>query len=155
MDTKILRGLLGCAMALAAFPALAQTVRFIGEGPAFAYYEDQMITERIVDQVIGAPVGEGAQVVFFRAVGAGSGQVRLAEGDRFLAELPAGAYYAIAVAPGPHTYSVDGRPLPLDVRAGTRSFVRIGIPGQEQHAVPSHALTFLRLSTNLRPPLLK
>ena len=57
MDTKILRGLLGCAMALAAFPALAQTVRFIGEGPAFAYYEDQMITERIVDQVIGAPVG--------------------------------------------------------------------------------------------------
>ena len=155
MDTKLLRGLAACALAFASFPTLAQTVRFIGEGPAFAYYEDQMITERIVDQVIGARVGDGAQVVFFRAVGAGANHVRLAEGDRFLADLPAGAYYAIAVAPGAHEYTVDGRALRLDVPAGTRRFVRIGTPREQHSVAPSHALTFLRLSTNLRPPLLK
>jgi hypothetical protein len=154
MNTRILRGLLPCALALASFPALAQSVRIIGQGPAFAYAEDQMIAEQIVDQLVGARVGEGAQVIFFRPADRSAASASLSEGDRVLAQLPSGAYYAVAVTPGVHTYTVGGQSLQLDVAPGTRRFVRISSLGPSPQMVPSQALTFLRLSMNMRPPLL-
>lgn len=154
MNTMILRGLLPCALALATFPALAQSVRIISQGPAFAYAEDRMIAEQVVDQIVGAPVGEGAQVVFFRPADRNAASASLSEGGTLLAQLPSGAYYAVVVTPGVHAYDVGGQTLQLDVAPGTRRFVRIGNMGATPQMVPSQALTFLRLSMNLRPPLL-
>jgi hypothetical protein len=154
MNTRILRGLLPCALALASFPAFSQSMRIISQGPAFAFAEDKMIAEQIVDQLVGAPVGNGAQVVFFRPPGSGAASASLSEGETALAQLPSGAYYAVAVTPGAHTYTVNGNALQLDVAPGTRRFVRISNLGANPQMVPSQALTFLRLSMNLRPPLL-
>lgn len=154
MNMGILRGLLPCALALASFPALAQSVRLVTQGPAFAYAEDISIADQIVDQIVGASVvGDGAQIVFYRPSGKGSANVSLSGDGAAMAELPAGAFYAVAVTPGVHTYTVDGRPLRVEVAPGARRFVRIS-DGAQPQLVPSQALTFLRLSMNMRPPLL-
>jgi hypothetical protein len=154
MNTRILRGLLPCALALASFPGLAQSVRIISQGPAFAYAEDRVIADQVVDQIVGAPVGEGAQIVFFRPADRSSTNASLSEDGSAMAELPSGAFYAVAVTPGVHTYSLNGNPLQVEVAPGTRRFVRVSSLGTQPQLVPSQALTFLRLSMNLRPPLL-
>lgn len=154
MNTRILRTLLPCALALASFPGLAQSVRIISQGPAFAYAEDRVIADQIIDQLVGAPVGDGAQIVFFRPADKSSANASLSEGGASMAELPSGAYYAVAVTPGVHTYTLNGSPLQVDVAPGTRRFVRVSSLGAQPQLVPSQALTFLRLSMNLRPPLL-
>lgn len=155
MNTRILRVVLPCALALAVVPAYAQSLRIITQGPAFAFAEDQMIAEQVVDRVVGATVGEGAQIVFFRPADMRPVDATLTEGDTLLAQLPSGAFYAIAATPGVHTYAVNGNSLQIELKPGTRHFVRIG--GSQQAStqlVPSQALTFLRLSMGMRPPLL-
>ena len=154
MNIRILRSVLPCALALASMPAFAQSLRIITQGPAFAFAEDQMIAEQVIDQVVGASVGEGAQVIFFRPADMRPENASLSEGDAVLAQLPSGAYYAVAVTPGSHTYAVNGNPLQLDLAPGTRRFVRISSQGANPQLVPSQALTFLRLSMGMRPPLL-
>jgi hypothetical protein len=153
MNTKLLRCFLPCALMLVSLPVFAQSARFITEGPAFAFAEDQLFTERVIDNVIGAPVGEGAQIVFFRPDDKHLGNTNLSEGDRLLAELPSDSYYAIAVTPGIHTYAVDGRPLQLQLAPGERRFVRISNRATNPRLLPSRALTFLRVSLGQTPPL--
>lgn len=146
-------GFLFSALMLVSLPALAQSARFIWQGAAYGYADDLVITEQVIDQVIGAPVEEGAQVVFFRPVDSVPGTVSLNEGDALLAELPAGSYYAIAVTPGAHTYALGGSPLQLQIASGERRFVRISNRNADPHLLPSHALTFLRTTLGKRPPL--
>jgi hypothetical protein len=154
MNIRILRMLAPCALALLSLPVCAQSVRIITQGPAFAFDEDQMIAEQVIDRVVGAPVGAGAQIIFFRPADTHSANASLSEGDTVLAQLPSGAYYAIAVKPGVHTYAVNGNALQLDLAPGTRRFVRVSSPDTSPQLVPSQALTFLRRSLGMRPPLL-
>jgi hypothetical protein len=154
MNISILRTILPLALTFASLPVCAQSARLITQGPAFAFAEDQMITERVVDQIVGATPGEGAQVVFFRPADMRPLDANLSEHGTLLAQLPSGAFYAIAVAPGVHTYAVNGDALHLEVAPGTRRFVRVGIRDTRPQLVPSQALTFLRLSLGMRPPLL-
>jgi hypothetical protein len=150
MNIRIPRGFVFFALLIASMPCLAQTTRLIWQGPAYAYVEDQLITESVIDQIIGAPVGEGAQVVFFRPVDAAPNDASLREGDMPLAQLPRGVYYAIAVAPGVHTYTVDGSPLQVQVGQGDRRYVRISNRRATLEPVPSNAMTFLRVTTGKR-----
>jgi hypothetical protein len=153
MNIKILRRFLPCTLMLVSLPVFAQSVRFITQGTAYAFAEDQLLAERVIDHVIGAPVGEGAQVVFFRPADTHLGKTNLSEGDRFLAQLPGGSYYATVVTPGIHTYAVDGSPLQLQIAPGERRYVRISNRAANSQLLPSRALTFLRVSLGQRPPL--
>ena len=153
MSIKILRCFLPCALMLVLLPVSAQSVRFITQGTAYYFAEDQVLSERIIDHVIGAPVAEGAQVVFFRPEDTHLGKTELTQGDRFLAQLPSGSYYAIAVTPGIHTYAVDGSPLQLQLAPGERRYVRVSNRTTDTQLLPSRALTFLRVSLGQRPPL--
>jgi hypothetical protein len=154
MNIRIHRVFLLCALMLASLPAFAQSARYIWQGAAYGYADDLVITEGVIDQVIGTPVGqEGAQVVFFRPADSIPGTVSLNEGDTLLAQLPSGSYYAIAVTPGDHTYALDGHSLQLQIASGERRYVRISNRSTEPRLLPSHALTFLRTTLGKRPPL--
>lgn len=153
MNACTLRGLAATALALAPVLACAQNVRYEWQGKAYIDAENQLIAERVVNGVIGVSPGTGSQVVFFRTDDQLPGQVVLGGSDGALAQLPSGAYYAIAVAPGNHTYSVDGQALSVQVAPGQRSYVRIGDYPANQRLRASNALTFLRLVTGKREPL--
>lgn len=150
MNITSQRGLLFCALLLASLPAFGQSARFVWQGAAYAYAENLQITEQKVDQVIGTPVGEGAQVVFFRTADATPGYASLNEDGTHLAQLPAGAYYATAASPGTHTYVVDGNTLQLRLSPGERRYVRIDNRRANSQPLPSNALTFLRVTTGKR-----
>ncbi len=153
MDTCIPRALAAMALALAPPLACAQNVRYEWQGAAFVNAEDEQIAERVVSGVIGASPGSDAQVVFFRTDDRQPGELALGGSDGMLARLPSGAYYAISVAPGDHTYNVAGQALSLQVPPGGRSYVRIGDYRANPQLRASNALTFLRLVTGKREPL--
>jgi hypothetical protein len=153
MSAWISRGLAAAALMLVSLPALAQNVRYEWQGTAYVSAENQLIAEQVVDGVIGASPGAGAQVVFFRTNDRMPGEMGLNADDGTLAQLPSGAYYAIAVAPGSHTYSVDGQTLSIQAASGKRSYVRIGDYRANPDLTASNALTFLRLVTGKREPL--
>lgn len=153
MNACIPRGLAATALALAPLLACAQNVRYEWQGAAYVNAENQLIAERVVNGVIGASPGTSSQVVFFRTDDQQPGELVLGGSDGTLAQLPSGAYYAIAVAPGHHTYSVGGQALSLQVAPGKRSYVRIGVDRANPRLRASNALTFLRLVTGKREPL--
>ena len=153
MNTRIPRALAAATLALAPLLACAQNVRYEWQGAAYTNAEDELIAERVVSGVIGASPGSGAQVVFFRTKDRQPGELALDGSDGTLAQLPSGAYYAIAVAPGNHTYKVAGQALSLQVEPGERSYVRIGDYRANPQLRASNALTFLRLVTGKREPL--
>lgn len=143
---------LAACLLLAAAPASAQNVRYEWQGNAYVVAEEQAVAERLVDGVIGAAPGPGAQVVFFRPPGADSAACRVDTGAGASADLPASAYYALQVAPGDHRYAVNGSPVSLQLASGERRYVRVCAQG-DGAAVPTNALTFLRLVTGRRAPL--
>lgn len=153
MNAWIVRMSAVASLMLLSFPALTQNIRYEWQGPAYLAAENQLIAEHVVDSVIGASTGSGSQVVFFRSNDRMPGELGLNADDGTLAQLPSGAYYAIAVAPGSHTYSVDGQTLSLQVAPGERSYVRIGDYRANPELAASNALTFLRLVTGKREPL--
>ena len=153
MNACISRVLAATALALAPLLACAQNVRYEWQGAAYVSAEDQLIAERVVSGVIGASPGMGAQVVFFRTNDRQPGELALGGSEGTLAQLPSGAYYAIAVAPGSHTYNVAGQALSLQVEPGERSYIRIGDYRANPQLRASNALTFLRLVTGKREPL--
>ncbi|MEO6154537.1 MAG: hypothetical protein ABIP16_02275 [Thermomonas sp.] len=153
MNIKIQLGLVVCASMLASLPAFGQSARFISQGVAYAYAEDHQITKRVIDQVIGTPVGEGTQIVFFRRDDTTPGTASLSESDVLLAQIPSGTHYAIAVTPGVHTYVVDGSALQLQLSPGERRFVNISNGPANPRPLPSNALAFLRITMGKRPPL--
>lgn len=153
MNVWTFRGLAATLMLVSSLPAFAQNVRYEWQGTAYVAAEDQLIAEQVVDSVIGASPGAGSQVVFFRTNDRMPGEMGLNADDGALAQLPSGAYYAIAVAPGNHTYSVEGQTLSLQVAPGERSYVRIGDYRANPELATSNALTFLRLVTGKREPL--
>jgi hypothetical protein len=154
MKTVIFRVILPCALIGLSLPAPAQNVRFITQGSAYAFAEDQLMTERVIDHVVGAPVGEGTQIIFFRPVDTRPGKANLSEGNTSLAELPSGAYYATTVTPGVHTYFVDGSALQLQCDPGKRRYVRVSHRDSNPKLQSSEPLTFLRTMLGKRPPLL-
>src|SRR5688500_7881342 len=111
MNVHAFRGLATATLLLVAVPAIAQNFRFIWQGPAYYAAENQLIAERVVDEVIGIRPGSDAHVIFFRGRDRVPVDLPLNGKDGSLAELPSGSYYAIAVAPGTHAYSVDGQTL--------------------------------------------
>jgi hypothetical protein len=153
MNVRIFRGLAATALLLVSLPTLAQNVRYEWQGAAYVAAEDQLIADHVVDNVIGASPGADAQVVFFRTKDRMPGELGLNSDDGSLARLPSGAYYAIAVAPGSHTYSVDGQTLSVQAAPGKRNYVRIGDSRANPELTASNALTFLRLVTGKREPL--
>jgi hypothetical protein len=153
MNARTFRAVAATALALAPVFACAQNVRYEWQGKAYVDAENQLIAERVVNGVIGASPGTGSQVVFFRTDDRLPGELVLGGSDGTLAQLPSGAYYAIAVAPGNHVYSVDGQALSVQVAPGQRSYVRIGDHGSSPRVRASNALTFLRLVTGKREPL--
>jgi hypothetical protein len=153
MNACIFRGLAATALALVPAFACAQNVRYEWQGKAYVDAENELIAERVVNGVIGASPGTGSQVVFFRTDDQLPGEVVLGGSDGALAQLPSGAYYAIAVAPGDHTYSVDGQALSVRVAPGQRGYVRIGDAPANHRPRVSNALTFLRLVSGKREPL--
>jgi hypothetical protein len=146
MNTRIQRVFLPGALLLAALPAFAQSARIVSQGAAYAYAEERAATERTIDRALGVPSSNGAQVVFFRAAAPGRGQAGVSEDGRTLASLAGDGYAAVPVAPGAHTFVVDGRPLQLQVNAGERRYVRIVDRPTGRRLAPSHAPTFLRAS---------
>lgn len=147
MDTRIQRVFLpGALLLVAAMPAFAQSARIVSQGAAYAYAEERAATERTIDRALGMPARSGAQVVFFRPAASGHGQASVSEDGRTLASLAGDGYAAIRVAPGAHTFVVDGRPLQLQVNAGERRYVRIVDRPAGPRLAPSHAPTFLRAS---------
>jgi hypothetical protein len=145
MNVRIQRVLLASAAFLAASPVFAQSARIVSQGAAYAYAEEREATEAAISKFLGAPARDGAQVVFFRQAEGGRGEAALAEGGKVLAQLPRQGYSAIVVAPGTHTFSVDGRTLTVDLAAGERQYVRIAGDGKAgTQLVASHALAFLR-----------
>ena len=149
-NIRVLRGLAILALMLLCLPATAQNVRYEWQGVAFIDAENQMIAERAVDNVLGARPGSNGQIVFFRPAGSVGEKYTLSTsnldsgGDASLAQLPGSAYYAIAVAPGTHTYSVDGHALSVLVAPGDRHYVKID---KDRQLSPTNAQTFLRLVT--------
>ena len=154
MKTRLTCGLLLASLLLASLPAFGQSVRLIVGGTAYGHADELLIRETVIDQVVGAPAEARAQVVFFRPADAGGNSATLSEGDAVLAELPASSYSVVELAPGDHAFEVDGSTLHLRVAAGERHFVRIADASTKQRLVPSHALTFLRTSLGMRPPLI-
>lgn len=153
MNVQTFRRLAMAALLLGALPAFAQDFRFVWQGTAYYAAENRFIAERIVDEVIGTSPGSGAQVIFFRGKDRVPGDLSLTGKDGSLAELPSGSYFATAVAPGSHAYSVDGETLLVQVAPGERRFVRIGDYNANAQIAPSNAQTFLRLVTGERAPL--
>ena len=153
MNVRILQGLASLALLVVSLPASAQNVRYEWQGAAYVNAENQMIAERVVDGVLGADIGAGSQVVFFRPRDRVPGDSTLHEGDVALAELPGGAYYAIALAPGSHTFTVDGNPLSVQVAPGERQYIKVDRRQASPRLSPTNALTFLRLATGKREPL--
>ncbi len=144
-DIRILQGLVALALVLASLPAVAQNVRYEWQGIAYIDAENQMIAERAVDKVIGARPGNNGQIIFFRPAGSVDGEFTLSSGDdASLAQLPSRAYYAIAVEPGTHTYTVDGHSLSVEVAPGERHYVKID---NDRQLSPTNTRTFLRLVT--------
>ncbi len=145
MNVKKLRGLVALALLLLSLAAVAQNVRYEWQGVAYIDAENQMIAERAVDNVIGAHPGSNGQIVFFRPAGTVGGEYTLSSGnDASLAQLPSSAYYAIAVEPGTHTYTVDGHSLSVQVAPGERHYVKID---NDRQLSSTNARTFLRLIT--------
>ena len=141
------RWLAACVACLlgAASPLYAQSARIVSQGAAYAYAEDREATEAAIDKFLGTPQRDRAQVVFFRPAGGGRGEAALDEGGRVLARLPRQGYSAVVVAPGTHTFAVDGRTLAVDVAPGERQYVRIAEDGKAgTQLVASHAQAFLR-----------
>jgi hypothetical protein len=153
MDIRMKRGFVLVALLLASLPAFGQSVRLIVGGTAYGQADEQFIRDSVIDQVVGAPANDRAQVVFFRPAETPR-SVSLSEGDEVLAELPARSYSVIELAPGDHTFVVDGSSLQLRVDAGERRFIRIADEAARQRLVPSQPLTFLRASLGMRPPLI-
>lgn len=153
MNMRILRDLASMALLLVFLPAVAQNVRYESQGTAYVNAEDQRIAERVVDGVLGAGTGTDSQVVFFRPRDRVPGDSTLHQGDVALAALPGGAYYAIALAPGSHTFAVEGKTLSLQVGPGERQYVKIDRNSANAQLSPTNALTFLRLMTGKRDPL--
>jgi hypothetical protein len=145
MNNGIRRASLAGALLLAASPAFAQSARIVTQGAAYAYAEERAAVERTIDRALGMPPASGAQVVFFRPASA-RGQASISEGGATLASLAGDSYAAIRVAPGTHTFVVDGSPLRVRVDAGTRRFVRIVDRAAGPQLAASHAPTFLRTS---------
>jgi hypothetical protein len=145
MNMWIRRVLLPAAFLLATSPAFAQSARIVSQGAAYAYAEDRAATEAAADKLVAPPTRNGAQVVFFRQTGGARGDAVLSEDGKVLARLPRQGYATIVVAPGMHTFVVDGSALPVDLAAGERQYVRIA-EGQRASTqlVASHALAFLR-----------
>lgn len=150
MNIRILLGPASLALLLVSLPAVAQNVRYESQGAAYVNAENQRIAERVVDRVLGAGTGAGSQVVFFRPRDRIPGDASLHEGDVALAELPGGAYYATAVAPGTHTFAVDGNPLSVQVAPGERQYIKVDRRQASPRLSPTNALTFLRLATGDR-----
>lgn len=143
MNFRIMRCLVAVALVLLSLPAVAQNVRYEWQGIAYIDAENQMIAERAVDNVIGARPGSNGQIVFFRPAGSDGGEYTLRSGnDSSLALLPSSAYYAIAVEPGIHTYTVGGHSLSVQVALGERYYVKID---NDRQLTPTNARTFLRL----------
>jgi hypothetical protein len=131
---------------LVAAPAFAQSARIVSQGAAYAYAEERAATERTIDLALGALPREGAQVVFFRPAGAVAGHADVREDGRTVARLAGDSYVAIGVAPGMHTFAVDGRPLQLQVDAGERRYVRLADGQAGTQLASSQAPRFLRAS---------
>ena len=138
-----------------AAPVFAQSARIVSQGAAYAYAEHREGTELAIDKVVGAPERGSAQVVFFRPANAAGGDAALSEGGRPLAMIAGESYAAVAVAPGTHTFAVDGNALQVRLAAGERRYVRIVDGPVGIQLAPSHAPTFLRtsLGTRLLPQL--
>lgn len=64
--------------------------------------------------------------VYARRETAARSWLSISVGDVVVAEVNRGAFFAISLAPGRYTLSVaNGVPLPIDVRSGEKSFVRL------------------------------
>lgn len=95
--------------------------------------------------VVGQPEPGMAQVVFFRASKFAGAAIKVSvfEGDKPLGVLKSGRYFVVSVAPGTHTYSVDGKgkdPLNLEVEAGETYYVNGSI-----------SMGFMKGNANLSP----
>lgn len=153
MNVHTFRGLATATLLLVVSPTIAQNFRFIWQGPAYYAAENQLIAERIVDEVIGIRPGSDAHVIFFRGKDRVPVDLPLNGKDGSLAELPSGSYFAIAVAPGTHAYSVDGQTLLVQAAPGERRYIRIGDYNANAQITASNAQTFLRMVTGERGPL--
>ena len=140
---------------LAATPAFAQSARIVSQGAAYAYAEHREGTELAIDKVVGTPERGSAQVVFFRPGNPEGEDAALSENGRPLAMIAGESYAAVAVAPGTHTFAVDGRPLQVRLAPGERRYVRIADGRAGTQLALSQAPTFLRtsLGTRLLPQL--
>lgn len=153
MNVWTLRSLVAAGLMLVSLPVVAQSVRYEWQGAAYIVAEDQLITERVVDRVLGTATGSDAQVVFFRPTDQAPGELKLSSEDSPLARLPSGAYSAVAVAPGSHRFAVDGDSLSLEVAAGERKYVKVSGGRANPQLSQTNALTFLRMATGKRKPL--
>ena len=141
-----------CGLALLPFAAQAQRVRYDHNGQADVLAENLMLVETAVARhVTGVPRGGMGQVVFFRSVrGGAGGEIPVTEYGKPLHALAQGGWFVALVPAGTHRYGVDGRELPLDVRAGRNHFVRIAGEGDELRMSQSSAMVFLN-ATGSRP----
>lgn len=148
-----LRVLAAALLVAFALPAVAQNIRYEQQGTAYVAAEDQWIADRLVDQVIGAPQGADAQVVFYRTRDQVPGAIALDSDAGTVAPLESGACIALRLGSGRHAFVIDGQSVSIEAAPGERRYVRITSTPAGLRVSTSNALTFLRLVTGKREPL--
>ncbi len=153
MNAILLKGLAAAVLFSIALSAAAQNVRYEQYGTAYITAEDQWIADRLIDEVVGTVPAAGAQVVFYRGEDGFAQEVALGDSSDRVIRLPRSTSVAFRLAPGTHTFMVNGQSVSVVLLSGNRSFVRITRTAVGSRLADSNALTFLRIVTGKRDPL--